>query len=111
MGNYYCGPTHPRFGQNFFSWFTGNPAWLLRVGFDEICGVKPDFNGLRIAPVVPSSWQNYSVCRQFRGCVYTLNFKRATAGETPKITVNGQAIEGNLIPLQYKESATVEVVF
>ncbi len=112
-GNYYCGPKHPRFGQNFFTWFTGNASWLLRAGFDEILGVKADFDGLRIEPKVPDSWKKYSITRVFRGCRYEIAFTRRKdgAGGGRAITVDGTRIEGNLIPPKSAACAKVTVEF
>lgn len=76
-GNFYCGPGHPRFGQNFFSWFTGNVAWFLRAAYDEFLGVKADFDGLRFEPKVPRDWKEYRVIRRFRGDTYRIHFRRA----------------------------------
>ena len=86
-GNYYCGPSHKRFGQNFFTWFTGNASWLLRAGFDEILGVKADFDGLRVAPKVPKGWREFSVVREFRDCVYEISFSRVADGELSLIHI------------------------
>lgn len=109
-GNYYCGPGHERFGQNFFTWFTGNSAWLLRIGFDEMLGVKADFDGLRIDPRPPSHWRRYRVTRDFRGCRYDLRFERATDGVSG-IEVDGRPIDGTLIPAQNRKSVAVRVRF
>ena len=110
-GNYYCGPNHKRFGQNFFSWFTGNASWLMRAGFDEILGVKAGFDGLEINPKVPSSWKNYSVTRKFRGCTYRISFIRKKGTTDLAITCNGRKIEGNVLPVSSEEKCNVVVQF
>jgi cellobiose phosphorylase len=110
-GNYYCGPSHKRFGQNFFTWFTGNASWLLRAGFDEILGVKADFDGLRVAPKVPKGWREFSVVREFRDCVYEISFFRVADGERTRILVDGKPIEGNLIPIDGDKRRKVIVEF
>jgi cellobiose phosphorylase len=35
--------------------------------------VRPDWDGLRIAPVIPSRWQAFDVVRRFRGSVYHIH--------------------------------------
>jgi cellobiose phosphorylase len=109
-GNYYCGPTHKRFGQNFFSWFTGNASWLLRAGFDEILGVKADFDGLRISPRVPADWSDFSLRRLFRGCVYNITFSRNPSDGKMRILVDEKEIAGSLIPLSSNARCKVEVI-
>jgi cellobiose phosphorylase len=100
MGNYYCGPDHPRFGQNFFTWFTGNPAWLLRIGYDYMLGIKPEYNGVRIAPLIPQSWQRYRVSRMIRGVQYDVSITR---GEDTGVWVDGEKLSEMYIPYQLTE--------
>ncbi len=109
-GNYYCGPGHPRFGQNFFTWFTSTPAWLLRVGFDYLLGVRADYDGLVISPNVPDDWDNFSVRRNFRGTVYDIEFQR-TSAEHRGIWTDGERIEGNKITPSDKPNVEVKVKF
>lgn len=111
LGNYYCGPTHERFGQNFFSWFTGSPAWLLRAGFDQMLGVKADYEGLRISPKVPASWNEFKVKRLYRGTLYNLDFKRVSDDNETGIWVDGVKIQGNLISNINKDKANVLIRF
>ncbi len=111
LGNYYCGPTHDRFGQNFFSWFTGSPAWLLRAGFDQILGVKADFEGLNISPKVPFSWNEFKVKRFYRGTMYNIDFERAANDTDEGIWVDGIKIKGSLIKKTNKDKANVLVRF
>ena len=105
-GNYYCGPGHPRFGQNFFSWFTGNCSWLLRAGFDEILGVKVDYKGLKINPKIPETWKEFHLNKTFIDCCYKIKFdKKNDFG----IKVNGKLIDGTIIPLQFSKECKVEI--
>lgn len=110
-GNYYCGPAHERFGQNFFTWFTGNAAWLLRAGFDEMLGTKADFGGLCISPKVPAEWKQFSLKRIFRGTFYDINFTRVKDQEEKGIWVDGIKLNGNLIPVFDRERVNVQVYF
>jgi len=111
LGNYYCGPTHERFGQNFFSWFTGSPAWLLRAGFDQMLGVKADYEGLRISPKVPASWNEFNVKRLYRGTLYSLHFRRAEDEEDKGIWIDGVKTQGNLINNIDKDKVNVLIRF
>lgn len=108
MGNFYCGPSHKRAGQNFFTWFTGNPAWLLRAGFDEMIGVKATFNGLRIEPKVPKTWNSFAMVRKFRGTEYHIKFER---NDTKGIWVNGDKCASNILPISKCCFAEVVVKF
>jgi cellobiose phosphorylase len=110
-GNYYCGPSHRRFGQNFFTWFTGNPAWLLRAGFDEILGVKAGFGGLLIQPRAPEAWEGYSVKRVYRGTLYDISFIKSRDGSGKKITIDGVKLDGNFIVHKEAPYCKVEVSY
>lgn len=107
-GIYYCGPGHKRQGQNFFTWFTGNSAWLLRAGFDEILGVKATLDGLEIAPKVPDSWNEFEVNRVHKGTKYNIKFQRANEN---RILVDGAEHTGNTLNISDKESVNVMVYF
>lgn len=101
-GNYYCGPSHQRFGQNFFSWFTGNAAWLLRIGFDQMLGVRADYDSLVIEPRVPAGWKEFYCQKRFRGVMYHIYFKRGD-----KVSINTEVkdieIMGNRIRYEGEE--------
>jgi len=109
-GNFYCGSGHPKYGQNFFTWFTGNASWLLRAGFDEILGVKADFNGLKISPSVPDDWNEFSVKRTFRGCEYSIQFSKS-GDDAGHICVDGQEISSNVIPVSNNKHCEVTVQY
>ena len=111
MGNFYCGEGHPRHGQNFFTWFTGTPAWLLRAGFDEILGVKADYEGLRICPKVPSSWDSFSVNKLFRGTRYSIEFSRSKEEGEVGIWADGVKVIDNLILPTGKGEVHIKVVY
>lgn len=108
-GNYYCGPGHSRFGQNFFTWFTGNAAWLLRIGFDELLGVKGGLQGLLIDPRAPLSWSNWYVTRVYRGCRYDLRFTRTDQVKDMQISVDGRPLSAPVIPPLSQPRASVEI--
>jgi cellobiose phosphorylase len=109
-GNYYCGTGHPRYGQNFFTWFTGNASWLLRAGFDEILGVKAGFNGLKISPSVPDDWDEFSVKRNFRNCDYHIEFTRSHDNST-HIYIDGKEITGNTITASSNKYCKIKVEY
>ncbi len=95
-GNVHYGVNNERFGMNLFSWFTATPAWMIHGGFDEILGVKAEFDGLHINPCVPEDWKEYSVKRFYRNKEYFLNFKKSD--DKKGIYANGEKIGDNIIP-------------
>ncbi|MCB2156058.1 hypothetical protein KQI84_14360 [bacterium] len=107
-GNYYCGPSHPRCGQNFFTWFTGNAAWLLRAGFDRMLGLQADFDGLHVRPCVPRDWDRFSARRTFRGQVYELRYERTD--DTPSLELDGRRLPNMTLPAPDRITAKVRQV-
>ena len=110
-GNFYNGITSPRFGQNYYGWFTGNAAWFMKLGFEDICGVAADYEGLRVAPMGPDSWDSWSVEKDFRGTRYTVRFERVGDGCEKGVFVDGVKIAGNIVKPEGKSASTVTVKF
>jgi cellobiose phosphorylase len=106
-------PTH---GEAKNSWLTGTAAWNYVAITQWILGIRPEFDGLRIDPVLPSAWPGFSATRRFRGATYEVNVRRADipgAGlaEGAGLVVNGQRIAGTLLPLARPgETVQVEVI-
>ncbi len=89
-------PTH---GEAKNSWLSGTAAWNYVAITQWILGIRATLNGLQIAPVVPSSWQEFRAIRQYRGVTYAIHVKREGAGNAVSLTVDGTPIEGNVVPL------------
>ena len=98
-------------GQNFFTWFTGNAPWFLRIAFDYILGVRPRFDGIEINPHTPSNWDKYNVTRLLRGTEYKISFIKNTGLKTAEIFIDGNKIYGNKIPYQEGKLYEIECRF
>ncbi|GHT40238.1 glycosyl transferase [Bacteroidia bacterium] len=94
------------------SWLTGTAAWNYYAITQFILGIKPAYDGLEIDPCIPADWQGFDITRKFRGATYNIEIKNTGVKKGVKsITVNGQAVKGNIIPLQAAGSVnTVEVI-
>ena len=107
------GQTGKNFGQGKNSWLTGTAAWNMVAISQYILGVAADFDGLRIDPSIPSAWDGLSAKREFRGATYDIkvtNPKHICKG-VASVTVDGTAIEGNVLPVFGDgKTHTVEVV-
>ncbi|MGV8026490.1 MAG: GH36-type glycosyl hydrolase domain-containing protein [Anaerolineaceae bacterium] len=58
---------HPQFGLARNSWLTGAAAWHYIAATQYILGIRPELEGLRIDPCIPSTWDGFKVTRKFRG--------------------------------------------
>jgi cellobiose phosphorylase len=90
----------PRAGNTRTAWLTGAAAWSYYSATQYILGIRPEADGLRLDPCVPSAWDGFSAVRQFRGQTLHIvvhNPEHVCKGIT-KLTVDGIAVQGNLIP-------------
>jgi len=91
------------------SWLTGTAAWNYYAITQWILGIRPDFDGLRIAPVIPNSWKGFQATRKFRGVTYQIEVQRAGSGNQVSLEVNGTPIPGGVVPLPAAGTKTVAV--
>ncbi|HET90123.1 MAG TPA: glycosyl transferase [Chloroflexi bacterium] len=89
-------PTH---GEAKNSWLTGTAAWNYVAVTQWILGIRPTFDGLCIAPVIPAGWPGFTAARVFRGVTYHITVEREGRGNQVSLTVDGQAVADNLVPL------------
>ncbi|MCQ2500477.1 MAG: glycosyl transferase [Lachnospiraceae bacterium] len=91
-------PTH---GEAKNSWLTGTAAWTFLSISQAILGIVPTLDGLQVNPCLPSDMKGFSATRLYRGAVYNITVDH-NAGNQYGITsfrVNGEAIEGTVIPV------------
>jgi cellobiose phosphorylase len=92
------------------SWLSGTAAWNYVAITQWILGIRPEYDGLRIAPVIPRAWDGFSATRTFRGVTYHIRVTRAGDGNAVSLVVDGVPIEGTVVPVPEGQSAvTVEV--
>jgi cellobiose phosphorylase len=106
-------PTH---GEAKNSWLTGTAAWNFVAITQWILGIRPELDGLRIDPVIPSAWPGFTATRRFRGATYEITVRRAGTldsglAEGAGTRINGDQIAGTLLPLAGPgETVAVEVI-
>jgi cellobiose phosphorylase len=99
-------PTH---GEAKNSWLTGTAAWNYYAITQWILGIRPEFEGLRIAPVLPERWTGFRAIRKYRGVTYRIHVHREAAGNNVSLTIDGKAIEGSVVPPPANGAAEVSV--
>ena len=88
-------PTH---GEAKNSWLTGTAAWNFYAITQSILGVRPTYDGLMVAPVVPPAWKGFTVSRAYQGVRYDIMVTRKGKGNSVRLTVDGRPVDGNVIP-------------
>jgi cellobiose phosphorylase len=107
-----CSKYSPRYGSSRLPWLSGTASWAYYTAAQYILGIQPDYNGLRIDPCIPSGWKEINVSRNFRNMNFNITIKNKNSSQKgiKKLIFNGNAVDGNLIPLSLmKESNDVIV--
>ena len=102
-------PTH---GEAKNSWLTGTAAWNYYAVTQWILGIRPEYDGLRIAPVLPKSWPGFTVSRKYRGVRYDITVQRDGPGNKVTLKVDGELVEGTVVapPTNGKKNVKVEAI-
>lgn len=108
-----AGKDAPNFGEAKNSWLTGTAAWTFVNISQYILGIQPTLQGLKIDPCIPADFGDFTVIRKYRGVTYHIQVSNPGHVEKGVIsmTVDGAAIEGNLIPFSgEKDQVEVKVL-
>jgi cellobiose phosphorylase len=97
-----------RHGEAKNSWLTGTAAWNFVAVSQYLLGVRPEYEGLLVAPCLPAEIPEFEVTRKCRGATYVIQVKNSGLGGAPKLTVDGKKVAGNLVPYA-PAGATVRV--
>jgi cellobiose phosphorylase len=103
---------HSAPGRASHSWQTGSAAWMYRVSYDYILGIRPTYEGLMIDPAIPARWDGFTSERVFRGTRYIITVLNPNHLEKGKVelSVDGQPIPGNILKPAAKKVCHVQVV-
>ena len=105
-----AGRDAPTYGEAKNSWLTGAAAWNYVAITQWILGIHPTFEGLQIAPTIPSTWNCFDAVRNYRGVKYVIHVERKGPGNKTRLEVNGQAVEGTVIKLPPEGTQEVNVI-
>jgi cellobiose phosphorylase len=104
-----AGRDAPSHGEAKNSWLTGTAAWNYVAITQWILGIRPGLDGLRIAPVLPAAWSGFKARRVFRGVTYYISCERVGEGNQVRLSVDGQALPGDVVPLPAAGQTEVRV--
>jgi cellobiose phosphorylase len=93
------------------SWLTGSASWNLVAITQWILGIRPEHEGLRIDPCLPSSWDGFRAVRRYRGATYRITIHKPVGltGRVRSLFVDGEAVDGTLVaPLPAGRDVSVE---
>jgi len=94
------GPQSPNYGRGSWTWYTGSAQWMHRVATNWILGIRADYDGLIVDPVIPAKWDGFSYTRRFRNATYkiTVENQEHVSKGVRQIYVDGKAVDGCKVP-------------
>ena len=98
-GQFTEGKASPQFGRFHVHWLTGTASTVMVGCVEGILGMRPDFEGLRIAPSIPKEWEQFEIEKDFRGKhlhIVVKNRNHAQCG-CIKMIVNGVETDGSYV--------------
>ncbi len=100
------------YGQGGYPWRTGTAGWFVVLLVEWILGARRSYDGLLIDPCLSVTVPEAFIKRTFRGAIYNIAMDN-TAGRckgAQQIEVDGQPIDGNVLPVFKDGTHEVKVV-
>ena len=99
-GQFTEGPASKHFGRSQVHWLTGTASTVMVGCVEGILGLRPDLDGLRLAPAIPKEWDSFTMEKDFRGRRLHIRVENPDHRESGcrSLTLNGQAMLDNYIP-------------
>ncbi|MEL6189878.1 MAG: NdvB protein, partial [Myxococcota bacterium] len=101
LPNYYRGAIEQfpeTAGRSSHLFNTGAASWLYRIVIEELYGLRGCRAGLRVSPKLPVAWKEARLRRRFREATLEVRFERSSSCEDMELFVDGERIEGAVIP-------------
>jgi cellobiose phosphorylase len=101
-------PTH---GEAKNSWLTGTAAWNFVAATQWVLGIRPEHDGLRIDPALPTDWEGFTMSRRYRDTTYrvTVHKEAGVTGRVRRLVVDGRRVDGTVVPLPDVPGGVVDV--
>jgi len=87
-------------GRSHVHWLTGTASTCMVGCIEGICGIRPDLEGLRIEPSIPSEWKKFSIEKIFRGKKLSIKIENPNGKESGccEFYLNGEKLDDSYIP-------------
>jgi cyclic beta-1,2-glucan synthetase len=87
-------------GRGGWTWYTGSASWMYRIGVEHILGLTRRGSVLRVAPCVPSSWNEFQVTYRYGQSELSLEFtNHGVETGVRRIELDGRELTEHEIPL------------
>ena len=100
FGQFVEGRLSPFAGRAHVHWLTGTASTVMVGTREGILGLRPEADGLVIDPSIPSAWKSFTMEKTFRGKKLHITVSNPEGAQhgVKEILVNGEAVQGTLIP-------------
>ena len=87
-------------GRSHVHWLTGTASTVMVGCVEGILGLRPDVEGLKLEPAIPSDWKGFTMDKLFRGkkLHIVVNNPNGAEGGYTSCTLNGEKLASNYIP-------------
>ncbi|HHV09036.1 MAG TPA: hypothetical protein GXX75_02005 [Clostridiales bacterium] len=102
----------PYTGRGGWSWYTGSAGWMYQGLLQWFLGLRKEGNQLVIDPATPEGFGEYTMEYRFGEARYVIKVESRSKGimAVGGITVDGERIEGNRVPLVDDKKEHVVIV-
>lgn len=86
-------------GRSHVHWLTGTGSTVMVGCVEGILGMRPDADGLLIAPSIPSDWKGLTIKKNFRGKKLVIKIQNENGAQCgyKEVCLNGVKLENNYI--------------
>ncbi len=91
-----------RIGRGGWSWYTGSSAWMYRAWVEEVLGLQVRNGLMRLNPVMPASWEGFSLRYRHGETIYAIQVENPNGFESGVswVEMDGRRVTGGAITLE-----------
>ena len=99
-GQFTEGRASKHYGRSHVHWLTGTASTIMVGCVEGILGIRPDLDGLTLAPSIPSQWKQLEMNKIFRGKKLHIMVANPSGKESgcTSLILNGQKLSNAYIP-------------
>lgn len=86
-------------GRSHVHWLTGTGSTVMVGCVEGILGMRPDADGLLIAPSIPADWKSMKIKKNFRGKKMVINVENPNGAQCgyKEVYLNGEKLDSNYV--------------
>ncbi|MCF2643326.1 MAG: N,N'-diacetylchitobiose phosphorylase [Lachnospiraceae bacterium] len=99
-GQFTEGKASKHHGRSHVHWLTGTASTVMVGCVEGILGLRPDLQGIKLAPSIPKTWKHFEMDKDFRGKHLHIVVENPNGKENgcEKLLLNGTELTDNYIP-------------